>query len=289
MNPKHKSFRTYRTEKILGVKVDFVPLPEIIKRLEKLVKYNKHGQITTPNPEHIVISQYDYRFKKILNQSTLSIPDGIGVVWAVRILQHQFFSKKFQQLNGIDLMLSLLRLAALKKWRVFLLGGKNSVAENATRKLKNENKKLQINYFSGALDIQNETLTERRQAIWRINKFKPQLLFVAYGAPMQEKWIADNLAKLKVNVGMGVGGAFDFLSGKVLRAPKIVQRLNLEWLWRLCHQPWRWRRQLRLIKFVFLVVKELLVKLFRRLVFRTRMKFGTAQEIQNPKFPCSEK
>lgn len=320
--------------KILKVRVDGVSLKKALSLIEKWVESNKQYQITTPNPEHIVLAQDDYRFRNILNNSDLSIPDGIGLVWAARMLKsakdtsevaewtpRRWRKKKtFHRLSGVDLMLAMCKLAAKKNWRVFLLGGKNHAAKNAalklkikyhagakaehprlkhrerlktpirqtqgkqtenskTKKVNNEamqsqvpngtwqspasngagkqcNNELNIDYFSGSKNINNETIKERNETIKRINNFKPHFLFVAFGAPMQEKWIAKNLPILKVKVGMGVGGAFDYLSGRVKRAPKIIQKLNLEWFWRLICEPSRWRRQLRLVRFVWLVVKE---------------------------------
>ena len=142
-----------------------------------------------------------------------------------------------------------------------MLGGKDRAAEIAALKLKIKNAKLNIKYFQGPRNIENETAAERAEAIRRINKFRPHLLFVAYGAPMQEKWIAANLPQLKINVAMGVGGAFDYLAGRVQRAPQWLRRGGLEWLWRLIQEPWRWKRQLRLVKFVWLVLKEKLQRL----------------------------
>ena len=93
-----------------------------------------------------------------------------------------------------------------------------------------------------------------------IQRAEPDILFVAYGAPVQDKWIARNLERLGVPVAMGVGGAFDFVSGRAKRAPRWLQRVGLEWLHRLLHEPWRWRRMLALPKFVWLVVWERLAK-----------------------------
>lgn len=330
----------YRTKiysgKILKVRVDDVFLKKALSLIEEWVDppnrradSNKQYQITTPNSEHIVLAQDDYRFRKILNNSALVVPDGIGVVWAARLLKsgkgtsevkkpglpavcserrEQKTDRVFKRLSGIDLMLAMCRLAARKRWRVFLLGGKKRAAESAALKLKikyqipktpqhqsarvrqTKNSKtktinnettqspasngarkqwkneFKIAYDEGSKSIINETTKEQQRIIKKINNFKPHFLFVAYGAPMQEKWVAKNLPKLKVKVGMGVGGAFDYLSGRVKRAPKIIQKLNLEWFWRLIHEPWRWRRQLRLVKFAWLVVGEKIRKKEKQLV-----------------------
>jgi len=289
MNKKIKKRDNYRTTKVLGVRVDFVSLKKVLSEVDDWVKSNKQYQITTPNPEHIVLAQSDYRFKKIINNSAFSIADGVGLGWAASLLSKQFsifnfsvkarsrsagqFSKIFKRLSGIDLMQALCKKAGQKKWRVFLLGGKNDAAKNAALKLRiancelkieNSHQKLKhfggqaklIDYHSGAANVKKETINERNEAMKKINDFKPDLLFVAFGAPMQEKWIFNNLDKLNVKVAMGVGGAFDYLAGKVRRAPRLVQKLSLEWLWRLICQPWRIGRQLRLLKFVYLVIRE---------------------------------
>lgn len=245
--------RNYRTRYILGVKVNFVDLKTIINRVEELVKYNKKGQITTPNPEHIIICQNDYRFKKIINQSIFSVPDGIGVILAAKLRGDNFGVKK-KRLSGIDLMLELLKLANKKRWPVFLLGGAKGVAEKTADKLSSKYKHLKIGWLSGPAEIEKADSAELRNIIAQINKFAPRLLFAAFGAPKQEKWIADNLKKLNVNLAMGVGGAFDYLAGKAKRPPEIIRKAGLEWLWRLIHQPWRLKRQLRLLKFAFLVI-----------------------------------
>lgn len=261
--------------RILGVKVDFVDLQEALSLVGKWVKSSKKYQITTPNPEQIILAQKDYRFREILNKSALAIADGVGLVAAARLLKFKVKSLKFkviaarlkrsatiyQRLSGIDLMIELCKLAAKKNWRVFLLGGRNNVAQKTAAAINNLtikqfNNRLKIEYFEGAKNIKEESEREKKEAVRRINNFKPDILFVAYGAPWQEKWIGDNLPQLKVKVAMGVGGAFDYLAGKVKRAPFWIRKIGLEWFWRLLNQPWRLRRQLALIKFVYLVIRE---------------------------------
>lgn len=284
----NKNFQYYKTVDILGVRVDFIDLKKVLLEIEEWVKTNKKYQIVTPNPEQIVLAHKDYRFRRILNKANLRIADGAGLVWAARWLTKQshgaslrldmklcslFESRakkrgrssstwrreaqyKFQRLAGVDLMLVLCKLAAQKSWPVFLLGGKDDVAKKVAENLSINRKSLIINHYGGTADIKNETLKEKEETIEIINKFKPHLLFVAYGAPEQEKWIYDNLPKLNAKVAMGVGGAFDYLAGKIQRAPFCIRSLGFEWFWRLVKQPWRARRQLALIKFVWLVLKS---------------------------------
>lgn len=265
---KAKSKKKYRTNyfstKILGTRVDFINKLNAVNLINNWIKSNKKYQITTPNPEHIVLGNYNYRFRNTINSSALAICDGIGLVAAAKWLDFKKSSSKlkdfstvrsnYYRLSGIDLMTELCKLATKKKWRVFLLGGKPGVAEKTAKQISIKYKVSSVRYDQGAKIISNETKIEKERVIKKINTFKPHLLFVAYGAPWQEIWIADNLKSLNINIAMGVGGAFDLLAGKTKRAPKLIRNLGLEWLWRLVNQPWRLTRQLNLIKFVYLVL-----------------------------------
>ena len=252
-----KKQREFKVQ-ILGVRVDFLTIKEALEWVEEQVKYNKVGQITTPNPEQVVLAQKDEEFRRVLNEADLNICDGIGLVWAAK-RKLKIKSEKLKvvnRLSGIDLMLEMCKLAGKKKWKIMLMGGKDGTAEKAARSLefKIKNYELRIMFDNGALNIKKESKKEREEIISKINKFKPNLLFVAYGAPWQEKWIAKNLPKLKINVAMGVGGTFDYISGWVGRAPQFVRKIGLEWLWRLVREPWRIKRQLSLVRFLWLLL-----------------------------------
>ncbi len=110
--------------------------------------------------------------------------------------------------------------------------------------------------FDGAVDVNNETEEENKYILSKINKIKPDLLFVAYGAPFQEKWLAENLEKIDVGVAMVVGGVLDMIVDPSLKPPKFMTRLSLDWFYRLVRQPWRVRRQLALVRFAFLVLAQ---------------------------------
>lgn len=219
--------------------------------------------IVTPNPEIIVCAQKDLELAKILNQASFALPDGAGVVLASG-------GRLKKRIAGADFAEDLIRACAEKGWKVFLLGGKEGVAEKAAanlkRKFSKNNIKLDQNFeirsFSGPKLTEegkpvNKKEAEREcEAVRRINNFRPHVLLVGIGAPRQEKWLYLHFGKLRINVGMVVGGAFDFWAGTALRAPKIVQELNLEWFWRLIREPWRIRRQLGLLRFVYLLAKS---------------------------------
>jgi N-acetylglucosaminyldiphosphoundecaprenol N-acetyl-beta-D-mannosaminyltransferase len=141
-------------------------------------------------------------------------------------------------------------LAARKGYRLFLLGAAEGVADLCAQRLSNRYPDLQIvGTYSGSPAVEEED-----GILALVKQAKPDILFVAYGAPQQDKWIARNLARLGVPLAMGVGGALDFIAGAAVRAPRWMQRLGLEWLHRLYREPWRWRRMLALPRFVGLVI-----------------------------------
>ena len=219
---------------LLGVKIDNVDMDEVLKKVEIFFTDGRQHHIVTPNPEIIILAQKDKEFEKILNGADLSLPDGIGTIWASK-----FFGEPLKgRITGVDLTEKLLVPHNLK--RIFLLGGRKGAAEKISKKFSN------ITGFSEKID----------EAIKLINELKPNILFVALGAPKQEKWIYYNMAKMpSVKVAIGVGGAFDFISGKTWRAPKFLRRMGLEWFWRLFLQPWRIKRIYNAtIKFPYLIL-----------------------------------
>jgi len=212
--------------------------------------------LVTPNPEFVVFAQENLWFKKILDKASLAVPDGAGLLLAAKVLGKPIK----ERITGTDLMVDLCRLAEKKGWPVYLLGGWPGVAEKALAGLKNRFPALEGFADSGP-EIKN-LKQSLKSDFWtrKINRKKPAFLFVGLGMGKQEKFIADNWPKLEVKLAMGVGGAFDYLAGEVARAPKWLRKLGFEWLYRLFKQPWRWKRQLVLVKFGWLVVKEKLSK-----------------------------
>ncbi|OGH07750.1 MAG: hypothetical protein A2171_02545 [Candidatus Levybacteria bacterium RBG_13_35_9] len=204
-----------------------------------LQKPSKKYYIVTPNPELLVIANKNKEYKSILNNAKIALPDGIGVMWGARFVGRPLK----QRITGVDFMESLCKYVSKQPITVSFLGGGPSVAEKAAECLRKKYPGLKISWVS---QEHTSSLTSK----------ETDILFVALGSPKQEIWISENLQKLNAKVIMGVGGSFDFISGKVTRAPKFLQNLGLEWLFRLVMEPWRIKRQLRLVKFVFLVIKE---------------------------------
>ncbi len=240
------------TSNILGVRVDNVNYDKALSTIEGFIESGAPHQVVTVNPEFIVAAQSDENFRHILNASSLALPDGVGLLWAAR-----FIGQPLQErVTGTDTVQRLAALAAQKGYSLFLLGAAPGVAVETAARLCQTHPGLRI----AGTHAGSPTLEEDDEIVRLIQKAKPDVLLVAYGAPQQDEWVARNLERLGVPVAMGVGGAFDFISGRAKRAPHWLQCLGLEWLHRLYHQPWRWRRMLALPKFVWLVVRERLTK-----------------------------
>ncbi len=225
---------------LLGVGLSDLTQKQVLEYIvQKVRKSREKFYIVTPNPEFLVLANDDSEYKKVLNSADLALADGVGIIWASKILKKGISHR----ITGIELIENLCKRANDWPVTVSFLGGKPKIAERAAECLQKRHSSLKVS-FAGS-EISN------------FDKFPPSdILFVAFGAPKQEFWIANNLNKLPIKVAIGVGGAFDFISGNVPRAPKWVRDAGFEWLFRLIIQPWRAKRQLSLIKFIILVIKE---------------------------------
>lgn len=227
---------------ILGVHVHVVTMAEAMRSAEAMTESNQAHQLVTVNPEFIMAAQDNKEFRKVLNSAALSFADGIGVVWASRILGQPIR----ERVPGVEMFENLVSIAAAKSLRVFLLGAAEGIAEQASRVLQQKHSGLIVaGTFSGTPKPEDDA-----SICQMIQRAKTDLLFVAFGAPNQDLWIARNQPRLRIPVAMGVGGTFDFVVGKARRAPKALRVVGLEWLHRLIREPWRWKRQLALPRFV---------------------------------------
>lgn len=205
-------------------------------------------QVATVNPEFVMRARHDPGFREVLARTDLCIPDGFGVVWAARRLGHPLP----ERIAGVDFVQALARRGAKAGWRFFLLGAAPGVADDAARALTADAAGLSVvGCLSGSpLPSADAEVTAAIRAV------SPDIVLVAYGAPNQDLWIARNLHATKARVAIGVGGAFDFLSGRARRAPRWMRENGLEWLHRLTREPWRWRRMLALPRFALAVVRQ---------------------------------
>jgi N-acetylglucosaminyldiphosphoundecaprenol N-acetyl-beta-D-mannosaminyltransferase len=243
---------THKSITILGVRVSDVSVSESLTIIESLIESGTPYQVVTVNTEFVMAAQKDAEFKAIIQAAALALPDGVGLLWAARFLGHPLK----ERVTGVDTVQRVTELAARKGYRLFLLGAAQGVADLCAQRLSKKHPNLQIvGTHSGSPAVEEES-----EIVALIKQAKPDVLFVAYGAPLQDKWITRNLERLEVPLAMGVGGAFDFIAGVAVRAPRWVQQLGLEWLHRLYHEPWRWRRMLALPRFAGLVIRERLGK-----------------------------
>lgn len=236
-------------QQILGVAFDGLTLTEAVARIEALITHpgQAPAQVITANPEMVMLARQDPEMAGILAAGELVTPDGIGIVLAARILGCPLP----QRVTGIDLAQQLFSLG---KYTVYFLGARPGVAEEAAKRLQVVYPGLQVvGWHDGYFQDDQEVIAD-------INRSRPDILLVAMGMGRQEKWFWQHRQSLQVKVGIGVGGCFDVWAGRVKRAPLIFQRLGLEWLYRLLKEPWRYKRMLALPKFLYLAVKERLVR-----------------------------
>ena len=231
---------------ILGIGVHDVTMDEAVQQIVAFAASGDFHHVVTVNPEFIMAARENAQFAAVLNAADLAVPDGAGLLWAAR----QQGQPLRERVAGVDLVERVAEAGARWGLRLYLLGAQEGVAVEAARRLTQRYPGLLVaGAYAGSPRPDDEAAI-----LSRISEARPHILFVAYGAPQQDLWIARNRERLGVGVAMGVGGAFDFIAGRARRAPRWVQRLGLEWLHRLLHQPWRWRRMLALPRFVWAVL-----------------------------------
>lgn len=230
---------------VLGVRVDRLTQQQFLQHIASMLKqarqHSSCQQIITVNPEFVMAAQQNAAFRQCINEAALVMPDGVGIVLAARYLGRPVP----ERVTGVDTLVEIAKLCASSGYRLYLLGAAPGVAEEAGQRLQQLCPGLQIagSYAGSPAPDEEDAIIERIQAA------QADVLCVAYGAPAQDLWIYRNLHRLPVALAMGIGGAFDFLTGRQQRAPQAMQKIGMEWLYRLYREPWRWRRMLALPRF----------------------------------------
>lgn len=229
---------------IFNIRISQLGLSETTEAIFQKIEKPGKNHIVTANSEMLYLTTKDERLRKILQAADIVTPDGVGAVWAAKKLSNPVK----ERVAGFDLFKSILEAESCIK--IFLLGAKKSTVEKAADKISRSYKNVKVvGYNDGFFEDSDAVVS-------KINCSNADILFVALGCPKQEYWISDNLENLNVKVAMGVGGSFDVIAGEVRRAPRVWQKLGLEWAYRLIKQPTRFFRMLSLPKFVIKVFLE---------------------------------
>lgn len=242
--------------RIMGVDFDAVTLDESVQLVARFLRSGRQHLVVTPNPEILLEADNDPKYRAILNGASLKVADGAGILWASLVVNSKGVKRLFrglfelagmvampwrskrvfpERVTGVDLMTEVLDQSHLIGAKVFLLGAADGVAEEVARRWRVADI---VGTYAGS-----PAPKDQAAIVEKVNESGANLLFVAYGAPNQEKWIARNLKKMpRVNVAIGVGGAFDFMAGVQSRSPEWMGKLGIEWLWRVSRQPSRIKR-----------------------------------------------
>jgi N-acetylglucosaminyldiphosphoundecaprenol N-acetyl-beta-D-mannosaminyltransferase len=237
------SFRRTREQvSLAGVPIDVTDFEGAVGLIiDRALRDARGHYVVTPNAHHVTLYQNDALFRKIYQTAFLTLPDGVPLLWAARLLGRRLPCR----VNGTDLFEALCSQASLYGLRVYLLGGREGAADAAAARLRERHPALNIcGTHCPPLGFEHDAAGQAT-IVARINEARPHLLFVGLGAPKQEYWMYWNRHRLDVAVSLGIGVSFELVGKIVPRAPRWMQRAGLEWLFRLMAEPKRlWRRYL---------------------------------------------
>lgn len=244
------------TVEILGIKLNKIDLNGIIARLSGWLAEAGQKLVVTVNPEFMVMAGENPAFRAVLNNASLAIADGYGLILAGRLLRNE----KLIRVTGVDLTLELLGNACPEA-KIYLLGAAEGVADQVRAKFPQA--KI-VGAEAGGRLLPNGRLEDNEAVINRINESGANLLLVAFGQVKQEMWLSHNLSHItSIKVGIGIGGTLDYLAGLAKRAPAWLRAIGLEWLYRLIKEPRRWKRIWNATAvFTWLVLREKCKQIF---------------------------
>ncbi|MBA2350251.1 MAG: WecB/TagA/CpsF family glycosyltransferase [Burkholderiales bacterium] len=257
MNPSDGTPAVARQLVLLGLKFNALTLEEAADAIVTAAKKRQKGLVVTPNVDHLVMLQTDADMRSIYQKAAFVFADGMPVIWLSRLTSRSGLPMR---VTGADLLPAVCAVAAKAGVSLFFMGGQPGVADRAAQNLRAEFPGLRITgTYCPPMGFEKDP-AETLRMVALVNRLQPGILCFGVGAPKQEKWAAAQLDQLAVGPILCIGAAFDFAAGTIKRAPKLVQRFGLEWLWRLSNEPGRlWRRYLlRDSKFLLLAGREIL-------------------------------
>ena len=241
-----------KSVQIFGVTIFGTQMRQVLSKVGLQRKEMLH--IATVNPEYVMEARGNSQFREILAHC-LTVADGHGVVWALRLAQ----GKQIERISGVELVEEILKLADERGEKVFLLGAQTGIAEKAALEMASKYPHAHFMSYAGAQTVKVEKSEEASMTIAKINGFEPDYLLVAYGSPWQDIWIEENRPYLRVRVAMGVGGTLDEWAGVVANCLARMDKIGLKWMWRVLHEPWRWKRVVKVLQFGTLVLYHKLI------------------------------
>lgn len=253
---------------IYNIKVDNVTMSEVLESIENVLHKGQRGIIVSVNPSRFLLALRNQKYRDVINSSFIALPDGIGIVWAAKFLGFPLR----ERVTASDLVYKLAMLSSNKGYTIFILGACDGVAQKAVAALQQLYPTSNfIGYYHGYFEKDS---LEEEEIITQIRYLQPDILLVALGAPMEELWIQKHFGELGVPICVGVGGAIDFASYRVKRAPVSLQKVGLEWFYRLSKEPKRmWKRCL----------VEIPVFILKVLVFKSSIMLHQQRVIQRTK------
>jgi N-acetylglucosaminyldiphosphoundecaprenol N-acetyl-beta-D-mannosaminyltransferase len=234
--------------RVLDIRVHGVTRAQAAAWITTWIEAGVSAHVATVNAEFVMRAQHDITFRNLLENTDLNVADGMGIVLAARLRR----SVMPQRVTGVDLAHDLAAVAAKQGYTLMLVGGSQGVAKQASIELQRQHPNLKQPVTHIGRPDESGDLEARKI----LHEFRPNIVLVAYGAPLQEMWIARNIQELQGAVAIGVGGALDYISGRTPRAPAAFRQTGLEWAYRLYQEPWRWRRMRVLPLFAWYALLE---------------------------------
>jgi len=236
---------------IAGVLIDNVSKAEAIEKIDSFLMSGGSHYVVTPYSEMILEAMNNETYRLALNSADLSIADGISVIYSARL----FGYKLKERITGSRFVYDIAKFALMKNYSLALVGGEGNVAAQAAYELKNKFPGLKINLALSGRPFDDRIISE-------INSSNSDILLIAHATVKQELWLSENVKKLTTKVAIGLGGTFDYLSGKYPSAPNFIHSMGFEWLWRLITQPWRITRIWKAV--IVFPIKLIVYKLWHR-------------------------